>query len=150
MKCVYYYEGKKATPADTIKGLPIRRENLEKEIETSIMENKITVIKSSSGQGKTTLAWQVAYNLSKEFTFYKLNWCNDTKEVDNIVEYINSRLKIGEKTLIVLDNLDVDLKEWNKLAQLLEEKITLNYRLLITSREDDWFTFAGDQTNLAN
>lgn len=144
-----YYEGKKATPADIINGLPIRRENLEKEIETSIIENKITVIKSSSGQGKTTLAWQVAYNLSKEFAVYKLNWCKDTKEIDNIVEYINSRLKLGEKTLIVLDNLDVDLKEWNKLAQLLEEKITLNYRLLITSREDDWFTFAGDQTNLA-
>lgn len=144
-----YYEGKKATPADIINGLPIRRENLEKEIETSITENKITVIKSSSGQGKTTLAWQVAYNLSKEFAVYKLNWCKDTKEIDNIVEYINSRLKLGEKTLIVLDNLDVDLKEWNKLAQLLEEKVTLNYRLLITSREDDWFTFAGDQTNLA-
>lgn len=143
-----YYEGKKATPSDIINGLPIRRENLEKEIETSITENKITVIKSSSGQGKTTLAWQVAYNLSKEFTVYKLNWCKDTKEIDNIVEYINSRLKLGEKTLIVLDNLDVDLKEWNKLAQLLEEKITLNYRLLITSREDDWFTFAGDQSNL--
>ncbi|MCD8501052.1 MAG: hypothetical protein LRY71_04420, partial [Bacillaceae bacterium] len=52
-----YYEGKKASPADIINGLPIRRKNLEKEIEESIMENKITVIKSSSGQGKTTLAW---------------------------------------------------------------------------------------------
>lgn len=143
-----YYEGKKASPADIINGLPIRRKNLEKEIEESVMENKITVIKSSSGQGKTTLAWQAAYNLSKEFTVYKLNWCKETKEIDNIIEFINSRSKLGEKTLIVLDNLDVDLKEWNKLAQLLEEKITLNYRLLITSREDDWYTFAGDQSNL--
>ncbi|MCZ0873898.1 hypothetical protein [Peribacillus sp. AS_2] len=143
-----FYEGKKATPADIVNGLPIRRENLEKEIEKSISENKITVIKSSSGQGKTTLAWQVAFNLSKEFTVYKLNWCKDTKEIDNIIEYINSRSKLGEKTLIVLDNLDVDLKEWNKLAQLLEDRITLNYRLLITSREDDWYTFAGDQSNL--
>ncbi|WP_066047306.1 P-loop NTPase [Robertmurraya korlensis] len=145
-----YYEGKKATPADIVKGLPIRRENLEKEIEESIRDNKITVIKSSSGQGKTTLAWQVAFNLSKEFSVYKLNWCKDTKEIDNIIEYIESRAKLGEKTLIVLDNLDVDLKEWNKLAQLLEDRITLNYRLLITSREDDWYTFAGDQSNLVN
>ncbi|QOY35299.1 hypothetical protein AWH56_021820 [Anaerobacillus isosaccharinicus] len=143
-----YYEGKKASPADIINGLPIRRKNLEKEIEESITENKITVIKSSCGQGKTTLAWQAAYNLSKEFTVYKLNWCKETKEIDNIIQFINSRSKLGEKTLIVLDNLDVDLKEWNKLAQLLEGKITLNYRLLITSREDDWYTFAGDQSNL--
>ncbi|MGG3119193.1 hypothetical protein ABEP18_01180 [Priestia megaterium] len=144
-----YYEGKKATPSDIVNALPIRREKLEEEIGKSINENKITVIKSSSGQGKTTLAWQVAFNLSNQYSIYKLNWCKESKEIQHIVEYINSRLKLGEKVLIILDNLDVDLKEWNKLAQVLEEKVTLHYSLLITTREDDWYMFAGDQSNLA-
>ncbi|MFT5874149.1 MAG: hypothetical protein ACI8WT_003109, partial [Clostridium sp.] len=143
-----YFEGKKAAPADIANGLPIRREHLEIVIKESIKENQITVIKSSSGQGKTTLAWQVAYSLKNEYTIYKLNWCKDSKEISNIVEYFNSRLKLGEKVLIILDNLDEELKEWNKLSQNLTEKLRLNYSILVTTREDDWYTFSGDQSNL--
>lgn len=143
-----YYEGKKAEPADIVNQLPIRRENLEEKTEKSIVNHSITVIKSSSGQGKTTLAWQVAYNLRKQYDIYKLNWCNEVKELDNIVEFFKSRIKIGEKILIVLDNLDVQLKEWNILSQYLSNKIGVNYKLLVTTREDDWYLFSGDPTNL--
>lgn len=143
-----YYEGKKAEPADIVNQLPIRREILEEKIEKSIKKHFITVIKSSSGQGKTTLAWQVAYNLRNQYCIYKLNWCNEVKELDNIVEYFKSRIKIGEKLLIVLDNLDVQLKEWNILSQYLSSKISINYKLLVTTREDDWYLFSGDPSNL--
>ena len=143
-----YYEGKKAEPVDIVNHLPIRRETLEDRIEKSIMKNTITIIKSSSGQGKTTLAWQVAYNLRNQYYVYKLNWCNKAKELDSIVEYFKSRIKIGERLLIVLDNLDVQLKEWNILSQYLSRKISINYKLLVTTREDDWYLFSGDPTNL--
>ncbi|MCY6482817.1 hypothetical protein OW763_00395 [Clostridium aestuarii] len=143
-----YYEGKKAEPADIANQLPVRRKNIEKKIEKSILQHVITVIKSSSGQGKTTLAWQVAYNLRNQYHIYKLNWCNEVKELDNIVEYFKSRIKIGEKILIVLDNLDIQLKEWNVLSQYFSGKIGINYKLLLTTREDDWYSFSGDPSNL--
>lgn len=143
-----YFEGKKATPSDIKNGLPIRRLNLEEQIKNSIIENKITVIKSSSGQGKTTLAWQVAYGLKEEYSIYNLNWCKDSRELQNIIEYFNSRLKLGEKLLIIIDNLNEDVQEWNKLSQQLLEKIAINYSILITTREEDWYAFAGDQSNL--
>jgi hypothetical protein len=143
-----YFEGKKASPADIVSRLPIRRERLEDAIKESIRDNQITVIKSSSGQGKTTLAWQVAYSLRNEYSIYKLNWCKDSKEISNIIEYFNSRLKLGEKVLIVIDNLDEELKEWNKLSQSLSEKIRLNYSILVTTREEDWYSYSGDQSNL--
>lgn len=145
-----YFEGKKATPSDIVHGLAIRRESLENIVKESIKENQITVIKSSSGQGKTTLAWQVAYSLKNEYTIYKLNWCKDSKEISNIVEYFNSRLKLGERILIILDNLDVELKEWNKLSQNLAVKLQFNYSILVTTREDDWYAFSGDQSNLSS
>ena len=144
-----YFEGKKATPIHIANKLPIRRNDLETIIEETINNNIITIIKSSSGQGKTTLAWQVAYNLKNEYIIYKLNWCRDSKEIDNISEYFNSRLKLGEKVLILLDNLDADLQEWNKLAQVLYRKLSINYKILITTREDDWYTYGGDQSNLS-
>lgn len=143
-----YYEGKKADPSDIVAGLPVPRPGLENKIKSTINDNTITIIKSSSGQGKTTLAWRVAYELSSNYSVYLLYWCMDTRDLDFIVEYIRSRIKVGEIPLIVLDNLDAQLKEWNLLAQLLQIHIGCNYRLLITTRESDWYLYSGDQSNL--
>ncbi len=143
-----FFEGKKATPQDIAMELPIRRLGLEKEIAESIISNRVTVIKSSSGQGKTTIALQVAHNLSKEYTIYQLLWCNDVKELDSIMQYFKNRIKLGEKPLVIIDNLDSQLIEWNKLAQLMQEDISYNYKLLLTSREDDWYSYAGNLSNV--
>ncbi len=141
-----YFEGKKATPADIVSNFPVRRLSAEKQIEDSINENSITIIKSSSGQGKTTLAWQVTYNLRTEYSIYQVVWCKETKEVDNIIEYIKTRIRMGEKIILVLDNLALQLKEWNFLAQRLNEEIPLisQYKIVVTTREDDWYSYSGD------
>lgn len=143
-----YYEGKKADPADIVAGLPVPRPDLENKIKSTINDSTITIIKSSSGQGKTTLAWRVAYELSDNYSIYRLSWCMDTRDLDFIVEYIRSRVKVGEIPLIVLDNLDAQLKEWNLLARLLQIHVGTNYRLLITTRESDWYLYSGDQSSL--
>jgi hypothetical protein len=145
-----YFEGKKATPEDIKDKLPIRRFNLEQEIEESINNHQITVIKSSSGQGKTTLAYQVAYNLKDEYSIYKLKWCKEKKELQHIVDYFHSVLKCGNQILIIIDNLDIDLKEWNQLSQDLRVQLSINYRIILTTREDDWYRYSGDQSSLRN
>ncbi|MDU2210742.1 MAG: hypothetical protein E7E18_05725, partial [Eubacterium sp.] len=145
---VSYFEGKKATPQDIVMQLPVRRIHTEKEIEESIQNNRVTVIKASSGQGKTTMALQVAFNLCSEYTIYQLVWCNDSKELDSIVQYFKSRVKLGEKPLIVIDNLDSQLGEWNRLAQLLQEDVSYHYKLLLTTREDDWYNYSGNLSNV--
>lgn len=143
-----YFEGKKATPQDIVMQLPVRRIHTENEIEESIQNNRVTVIKASSGQGKTTIALQVAYNLCSEYTIYQLVWCNDSKELDSIVQYFKSRVRLGEKPLIVIDNLDSQLGEWNRLAQLLQEDVSYHYKLLLTTREDDWYNYSGNLSNV--
>lgn len=139
-----FYEGKKATPADIASGLPIRRPVLEREIIESISDNTITVIEASSGQGKTTLALQAAYSLQTDYVPYQLLFCDDTRELGNIVQYFKSRIRLGEKVLILIDNLDNQTKEWNRLAQLLQVELPCHYKLLVTSREIDWYNFSGD------
>lgn len=143
-----YYEGKKATPQDIVRQLPVRRVQLEREIKESIQENRVTVIKASSGQGKTTMALQVAYDLQDEYKVYQLSWCNDAKELGNIVRFFGLRVKRGEKPLILIDNLDSQLAEWNRLAQLLQDEVTYHYKLLITTREDDWYSHGGNLSNV--
>lgn len=143
-----FYEGKRATTSDIANELPIKREKLEQEIIKSISENAITIIKASSGQGKTTLALRVSYILQNEYTTYQLLWCNETKELGNIILYFKARIKLGEKILILFDNLDSNLSKWNHLAQLLQQELNCHYKLLITSREIDWYNFSGDLSNI--
>lgn len=143
-----FFEGKKATPTDIANGLPIKRPLLEQNVVNSIQENTITVIKASSGQGKTTLALQATYSLQNEYTPYQLMWCNDAKELGNIAQYFKARIKLGEKALIIIDNLDGHLAEWNHLTQLLQSELHSHYKLLITSRESDWYNYSGDLSNI--
>lgn len=143
-----FYEGKKTTPADIANELPVKRQKLEQEIISSISENTVTIIKASSGQGKTTLALRVSYILQNEYTTYQLLWCNETKELGNIILYFKARIKLGEKILILIDNLDSNLSKWNHLVQLLQQELNCHYKLLITSREIDWYNFSGDLSNI--
>ena len=143
-----FYEGKKATPADIASGLPIKRPGLEKDVVNSICENTVTVIKASSGQGKTTLALRVAYLLQNEYTPYQLLVCDEIKEIGNIVQYFKARIQFGEKILILIDNLDNHLSKCNDLIQLLQSELHGHYKVLITSREIDWYNYSGDLSNI--
>lgn len=143
-----YYEGKKATPSDIANNLPVIRPIVENEIIDSIDKNTITVIKTSSGQGKTTLALRVMSLLIKEYTPYQITRCNNDAELGYIVEYFHMRTRIGEKPLILLDNLDAHLSEWNLLAQLMQTGVTYHYKFIVSSRENDWYNYGGDISNL--
>lgn len=143
-----YYEGKKATPSDISNGLPVERQNVEKEIVDSISKNTITIIKTSSGQGKTTLALRAMLTLQGEFTPYQISCCNSDSQLGDIVEYFRMRTRMGEKPLILFDNLDAHLSEWNMLAQLMQTSVTYHYKILVTSRENDWYNYSGDISNL--
>lgn len=139
-----YYEGKKATPLDIANNIPVIRPIVENEIINSIHKNTITIIKTSSGQGKTTLALRAISLLTEEYTPYQIIKCNDAGELGNIIEYFRMRTRIGEKPLILLDNLDAHLSEWNLLAQLMQTDVTYHYKFIITSRENDWYNYGGD------
>lgn len=143
-----YYEGKKATSLDIANGLPVSRPVIEKEIEDSVNNHMVTVIKSSSGQGKTTLAFKTQYALKEEYTPYQIVCCNDRKELGHIVEYFHLRIRVGEKPLILLDNLDANLSEWNQLVQLMQDDVSRNCKIIVTSRENDWYNYGGDVSNI--
>ena len=143
-----YYEGKKATPADIAYNLPIERPELERKIVDSIHNKTITVIKAASGQGKTTLALKAIYTLEGAYIPYQLLSCCNIEDIGNTIDFFNTRVKLGEKVVILIDNLDKNFAFWNKLAQLLQEVISIHYRVVITTRESDWFYYSGDISNI--
>jgi hypothetical protein len=136
-----YYQGKPAKPIHITLGLPARRKRIEEEIEKSILENNITVLKASSGQGKSTLAWQVAYNLhQKGWTILELKVSDDLSKIGHLEDYLKFKIRT-ECTLLVLDGLSRITEKWDELAQNLSE---LPIKILITTREEDWSKYGSE------
>lgn len=137
-----YFDGKSAQPIHITLGLPVERKEWQIQIIESIKEFDITVVKSSSGQGKSTLAWQVAYDLEKNgFSIYQLNYCDGLEKIEELFDFIETRIKIGLIPLVVIDGLDQRVKEWNKLAERLS---SLPVKIIVTTREEDWYRYGID------
>ena len=143
-----FFEGKKPTPADIAHGLPIMREVLCQDIRKSIDVNNVTVIRAASGQGKSTIALQAAYALRAEYKSYQLHYCAGAEDIGHIVEFIHTRIRMGERPLILIDNLDRQLAAWNGLAASLQSSGYKDYRILVTTRNSDWYLYAGDTSQL--
>jgi hypothetical protein len=141
-----YFEGKAAKPFHIAALLPIERPKWEKEILESIAKFDVTLIKASSGQGKSTLAWRTAMALSKQgFSVFELTEIGE-KGIQDVFLFIESRLKLGIVPLIVIDGLNDDLKDWYKVTQKVQ--ILRGVKFLITSREEDWFRFGNGASTL--
>ena len=134
-----YFEGKAARPMHIAAGLPIERRLWEKEIMEAIDNFDITVVKASSGQGKSTLAWRVAQAFSQQnYTVYELTEIG-VNGINDVFTFIQSRLKAGLLPLIVIDGLNEDVKDWAYLAE--KTQILRGVKFLLTTREEDWFRY---------
>lgn len=141
-----YFEGKAAKPFHIAAGLPIRRKRWEEDILKTFQESDVIVIRASSGQGKSTLAWQAAFSLrDKGWTPYELLWCKDEKQIGNIVTLIESRVKVGKISLIIIDGLRSEIAAWDNLAQ---STLRLPVKYIVTTREEDWYRFGADRSQL--
>jgi hypothetical protein len=136
-----YYDGKAAMPIHIAQGLPARRITWEKKIESQLENSDISVIKSSSGQGKSTLAWQVCFNLKDAYDIYQVQFCPDWNSANSIIQFIESRLHIGQLPLIVIDGLDSIIQGWK---HIVERTIELPVKYLITTRNEDWYRYGAD------
>ena len=141
-----YFEGKAARPIHITLGLPIRRNKWEQRIEDTFNKFDITVIRSSSGQGKSTLAWQFSKHLTeKGFAVYEMLWCGDEKEIGNIMTLLEGRVKVGEVVVIVIDGLSKAVSKWHALARNIDH---LPIKFIITAREEDWYRYGADSSQL--
>lgn len=133
-----YFEGKAAKPYHIAAALPISRNKWENAINNSIKNYDVTIIQAASGQGKSTLLWQVAYHLRETYAIYELHYCKSQTDIGDLRDSIIARLKVGEVPLVVIDSLDYDVSAWSELAQRTQD---LPIKYLIATRQEDWFRF---------
>lgn len=141
-----YFDGKAARPIDIARRLPVNRPIWENLVLKEIVAFDVVVIKSSSGQGKSTLAWQVSQSLSSQgFTIYQLQYCANLNDSNAIADYLLTRIVIGEIPVVVIDGLDKSVSGWSLLAEKLRDNPV---KLIITTREEDWVRYGSEVTNL--
>jgi hypothetical protein len=139
-----YFEGKAARPTHIAAGLPVRRKRWEENVLQRFHESDVVVIRASSGQGKSTLAWQLAFDLQAEgWTPFELQWCRDEEQTGNIITLVESQVKVGKFPLIVVDGLRREVSAWNNLVK---RTLDLPVKYIVTAREEDWWRFGADRS----
>jgi hypothetical protein len=143
---VTYYDGKAAKPHHISSGLPAQRKFWEKKIIEAIMVNDAVVIRSSSGQGKSTLAWRVGYLLKDKYNIYQLHSLKTWEQANSTMDFLQSRVALGEFPIVIIDGLDSEVDHWQMLVQRTS---LLPVRYIITSRHEDWIRYGADISTIS-
>ncbi len=131
-----YFSGKAAKPLHISSGYPVERETWKDLVLDLVYKNNAVVLRASSGQGKSTLAWQSALELKENgFSVLELIWCEKSENVGSIVELLDSYLKSGRRPLVVIDGLNTRLRAWGELVKRCAQ---MPVSFLVTTREEDW------------
>lgn len=134
-----YFDGQPAQPVHIAAGLPAPRPKLEKQILEHLDKFDAAVIKASSGQGKSTLAWRVGQYLYQQGRkVYQIHSCQTAESAGGLVEFLETRVRIGEAPIIIIDGLSAKHTEWAEFASRL---IDLPVQFIVTTREEDWVRF---------
>lgn len=134
-----YFDGQPAQPVHIAAGLPAPRPKLERQIIEHLGSFDVAVIKASSGQGKSTLAWRVSQSLYQQGRqVYQLHSCSNAESVGGLVEFIETRVRMTEAPIIVIDGLSTKYAEWAEFISRLTE---LPVKFIVTTREEDWVRF---------
>ncbi|OHD07486.1 MAG: hypothetical protein A2086_06875 [Spirochaetes bacterium GWD1_27_9] len=134
-----FYDGKKVRPSQIVSNLDVFRQKWIEQINKAIYENGICVIKSSSGQGKSTLLYRYVYNYWSEKYIYTINSVKTAEEVELINDFLRMLKKLDYPIIVVIDNVDNNTRYWYKIASLCRE---IGIKLLISVRYEDWFRFS--------
>ncbi|MEI6948594.1 dsDNA nuclease domain-containing protein [Paraflavisolibacter sp. H34] len=144
--CCSYFDGKAAQPNDIASGLAVERPLWQLKLRQSLEDFDVTVIKSSSGQGKSTLAWLLGFEWKRKGKqVYQLLQCKEFSEANAIKDFLITRLQIGEVPLVIIDGLSTTTAAWQEFAEGLRE---LPIKCLVTTREEDWYRYNSDVARL--
>ncbi len=128
-------------PGHIIAGLDVRRPVWLTNIEKALDSSGICILRSSSGQGKSTLMYRFAYDKwPKDHTFI-LRSAVSVQDTEQVRSYLRFRTWLGLPTLLLIDDAGWNMRHWPHVAQ---ECAALGIQVLVTARHEDWHRFARD------
>lgn len=133
-----YYEGKNTYPSHIAAGADYKRIKWLEIINKAVYSNKLSIIKGSSGQGKSSLLYRYAHDYWLTENTYKLNVLNKLEHVETLVQFLRYRANLGLPILVLIDNISFNVQYWSKLV---EACFGFEINFLATIRKEDWFRY---------
>jgi len=134
-----FYEGKGTRPGHVASELDVPRPFWQAQIDVALATGAVCVIRSSSGQGKSTLALRYARDRWLPESIFALHVAETEEHVELIHQYLRFRSGLGLPTLLLIDNASWNTQLWPQVAQ---ECAALGIRAVITTRTEDWYRFS--------
>ncbi len=134
-----FIDGKATRPGHVAAGLDVPRPTWLQRIDAALMSSKICVLRSPSGQGKSTLMYQYAHHYWSQEATYALRTVESSEQVGLVANYIRFKASLGVPILLIVDNAGLRTRLWPLVAQ---ECAALGVRVLVTTRTEDWYRFA--------
>jgi hypothetical protein len=136
-----YYEGKNARPSHILAGLDVQRRLWATQIHEALQRSRVCVIRTSSGQGKSTLLYWYAHEHYHPDTTFVVKHLSEEHMVGAIKQAVIARQWLGLPILLLIDNVRANLRFWHKLVS---EFAGQDVFFLITVREEDWYRYSGN------
>jgi len=134
-----FFNAKATRPGHIAGGLDIRRETWLDRINAALMCSSTCVLRSSSGQGKSTLMYRYAREHWPPESTYILRAAESPDQVALVANYLRFKAHLGLPILLLVDNAGLRTRLWPAVAQ---ECAALGVRVLVTTRTEDWYRFA--------
>lgn len=140
-----FFDGKGTRSGHVVAGLDIVRPIWLGKIDVALNASKICILRSSSGQGKSTLLYRYAYETRSPEHVFVLRIAETSEQVELIRNYLQFRANLGLPILLLIDDVRWQTRLWASVAQ---QCAALNIRVLVTVRDEDWQRFS--QESLIN
>lgn len=136
-----YYEGANARPGHIVAGLDVERPAWLERIHDALQRRGTCIVRTSSGQGKSTLLYRYAYQHFQPETTFIVKQLSNESLVGSVKQAIMTRRALGLPILVLVDNVRAGLRYWYKLAAELAGQ---GIHILVTMREEDWYRYSGE------
>jgi hypothetical protein len=139
-KAADYYEGTNARPGHILAGFDVERPAWLEQIHRALERVGTCIVRTSSGQGKSTLLFRYAIEHYQPETTFIVKHLSTEDMVGPVKQAIVARRTLGLPLLVLIDNVRSGLRYWHKLVAELEGH---DIAVLVTTREEDWYRYSG-------
>lgn len=134
-----FFDSKGTRSGHIAANVDVRRAAWLERIDRAVNSSKICILRSSSGQGKSTLLYRYAYEQWPAENTFILQVAESPEHVELVRNYLRFRADLGLPVLLLIDNAGWRTRLWPFIAQ---ECAALGIRVLVTVRNEDWHRFA--------
>lgn len=132
-----FYNGTNARYEHVLLNLDVIRGNYLNQIVSCYSHTNVIIVKGSSGQGKSTLAYRYAYLHSPQNLVYELNIQEDPINSQKAIQAIVSITKHLSIPILFIIHVKPNSTEWLKIVKEFAHYTFV--RFLITIRHEDWY-----------